>query len=335
MKIQGYAAYKAKDALKEFVYEPATLKPQDVAIKISHCGICHSDIHLIDNDWSVSKYPFIPGHEIVGEVTGRGSQVKDLKIGDRVGVGWESRSCHTCEWCQSGNENLCENNEATCVGRNGGYAERIIVDNQLAFPIPKEIDSPHAAPLMCAGVTVFSPLRRLGVNKNTKVGVVGIGGLGHLAIQFAKALGAEVTAFSTSPGKKAEAKKFGAHNFIIANRENLKKAHDTVDVLLSVVTVDLDWPLWLDVLRQNGKLVVLGASPSDMKVSPGTLLSRQKSIVGSNTGGIPMIKEMLVFAARHGIKPQIEVELLSNVNAALTKVRNNQARYRMVLEIDI
>ncbi len=176
MTIHGFAAYKANAALKEFAYEPGTLGAEHVLIRITHCGICHSDIHLIDDDWGVSKYPFIPGHEIIGEVVGLGSKVSHLEVGNRVGVGWESRSCHECEWCQRGEENLCENNEATCVGRHGGYANGIIVDSRLAFIIPKEIDSAHAAPLMCAGVTVFSPLRRLKVGPKTKVGIIGMAG---------------------------------------------------------------------------------------------------------------------------------------------------------------
>lgn len=332
MNIHGYAAFKAKGALKELAYEPKKLGPQDAAIRITHCGICHSDIHLIDDDWHVSKYPFIPGHEIVGKVTAVGSQVRHLKAGDRVGVGWQAGCCHTCEWCQRGEENLCEDSQPTCVGRHGGYADGVIVDSRLAFVIPDGIESAHAAPLMCAGVTVYAPLSRLGVKPPMKVGVVGIGGLGHLAIQFARAWGCEVTAFSTSPGKKKDAERFGAHRFVVSTKnDEMKKAADSMDVLLSVVTTDLDWPAWMGVLRQNGKLVVLGASPSDMKISPGVLLSRHQSVVGSNTGGIPMINEMLGFAARHHVKPQIETAPLADVNTALAKVRSNKARYRMVL----
>lgn len=334
MKIQGYAAYNAKESLKPLTYEPKALGPFEAVLQITHCGICHSDIHLIDDDWGGSKYPFIPGHEVVGKVTAVGTQVQHLKIGNRVGVGWQAGCCHTCEWCLRGEENLCEESQATCVRRHGGYADGIVVDSRLAFVIPKEIDSAHAAPLMCAGITVYSPLSRLGVKPAMKVGVVGIGGLGHLALQFARAWGCEVTAFSSSPDKDKEAERFGAHRFIVLTRKaEMKQARDSVDVLLSTVSADLDWPEWINVLRQNGKLVVLGASPSDMNVSPGVLLSRQKSVVGSNTGGIPMITEMLTFAARHKVKPQIETAPLAEVNAAIEKVRKNQARYRMVLEV--
>jgi uncharacterized zinc-type alcohol dehydrogenase-like protein len=332
MKIQGYAAFQAKASLKELIYEPKKLEAYEVFVKVTHCGICHSDIHLIDNDWTVSRYPFIPGHEVIGEVTAVGALVKHVKLGDRVGVGWQAGCCHICEWCQRGEENLCEESQPTCVRRHGGYADGIVVDSRLTFVIPQAIDSAYAAPLMCAGITVYSPLIRLGVRASMRVGVIGIGGLGHLALQFASACGCEVIAFSTSPEKKKEAQRFGAHQFILSTQEEqMKKVLDSVDILLSVVTVDLDWPVWIDVLRQNGKLVILGASPSDMKISPGVLLSRHKSVIGSNTGGIPMIHEMLSFAARHQIRPQIETMPLSKVNEAIARVRENKARYRMVL----
>lgn len=333
MKVHGFAAFKAKSDLKEFFYSHPALRADEVAIAITHCGICHSDVHLIDNDWKVSSYPFIPGHEIIGRVTAVGKSVKHLREGDRVGVGWQAGSCHACAWCRRGDENLCPQSAAICVGRHGGYADHVVVDSQFAFVIPPAMDSAYAAPLMCAGITVYAPLKRLGVKAKTKVGIIGMGGLGHLAVQFASAFNAEVTAFSTSSDKKQEVQKLGADHFVLTTEKSqMKAAGSAVDVLLSVVMVDLDWPAWLEVLRPNGKLVILGASPSDMTISPGVLLSSQKSVVGSNTGGIPMMNEMLSFAARHRIRPQIEISPLANVNQALTRVRQNQARYRCVLE---
>lgn len=332
MQISGFAAHQPKSTLKAFSYSSDTLAPHDVLIKITHCGICHSDVHLIDNDWQISQYPFIPGHEIIGTVHGLGPQVNHLKKGQRVGVGWQAGACLNCEFCLSGDENCCAQSKSTTGRRHGGFAKYVVVDSRFAFPIPEKLDSENAAPLLCAGITVYAPLSKF-VRPKQKVGVIGIGGLGHLALQFARAYGCEVTAFSNSPDKKAEALKFGAHHFVVSSKkEEMRKAVSSMDVLLSVVSADLNWPQWFDVLRPNGKLVILGASPSDICVSPGMLIGAQKSIIGNNTGGRAMMGEMLEFAARHNIKAQIELMPLAKVNTALDKVRRNQARYRIVLK---
>ncbi len=332
MIIQGYAAHQARENLKPFSYTPNALAPNDVLINITHCGICHSDVHLIDNDWKCSSYPFIPGHEIVGMVEAVGNAVGHLKQGQRVGVGWQAGSCLNCEFCLGGHDNLCAQSKATCVGRNGGFAKGVIVDSRFAFVIPEALSSENAAPLLCAGVTVYSPLSRL-AHPKMKVGVVGIGGLGHLALQFAHAMGCEVTAFSSSADKKKEAEGFGAHHFVMSSdNAHMQKAAMSQDIILSVVSADLPWPMYINALRPNGSLVILGASPSDMAVSPGALLTQQRSIVGSNTGGRGMISEMLAFAARHQVVAKTEVLPLAEVNTAIAKVRHNQARYRMVLE---
>ncbi len=329
MNISGFAAHKPKTLLKEFSYT-GQLNPNDVLIQITHCGICHSDIHLIDNDWKISKYPFIPGHEVIGLVKGLGDGVEHLSEGQRVGVGWQAGACLNCEFCLQGDENCCSQNQPTCVGRNGGFAEHIIIDSRFAFPIPKKLESENAAPLLCAGITVYSPLAKF-VRPKQKVGVIGIGGLGHLALQFARAYGCEIIAFSGSQDKKKEALSFGAHHFV--STKEINKTKESVDILLSTVSADIDWPKWLHVLRPNGKIIVLGASPSDIKVSPGVLIGGQKSIIGNNIGGRAMMVEMLNFAARHGIKAKTEVLPLAQVNKAIEKVRNNQARYRMVLKV--
>src|SRR5512139_2529524 len=217
MSFHAYAAHARKGPLVPFVYDPSPLGPHDVEIRITHCGICHSDVHLVDGDWGVGSYPMVPGHEIVGTVAALGPEARHLETGQRVGVGWQRGACLGCDLCGTGDENLCPRNEATCVDHHGGFADRIRVDGRFAFPIPDALASENAAPLLCGGATVYSPLRRW-VKPPMRVGVVGIGGLGHLALQFARAMGCEVTAISSSPDKAAEARGFGAHHFL-ATRE--------------------------------------------------------------------------------------------------------------------
>jgi len=332
MPVKCYAAFKAKGQLKEFFYEPKALGPWDVEIKITHCGICHSDIHLIDNDWQISDYPFVPGHEIVGTVIAVGSKVKNLKKGRRVGVGWQTASCMKCEWCLQGEENVCHHYQPTCVGKYGGFAESIRVDSRFAFLIPPSLQSESAAPLLCGGVTVFAPMRRHGVVSGMKMGVIGVGGLGHLAIQFARAMGCEVTAFSSTPAKTKEAKAFGARHFIDSrDARRIQRFERTFDFVLSTVNVNLDWSAYLKVLKPNGKLCVVGAVPKLTGITADALISGQKSLVGSAVGSRCVIQEMLEFAATHKIKSKIEALPLSQVNTAIKKVRANKARYRMVL----
>ena len=332
MTIDCLAAYGAREKLRAFQYEPAELAPLDVELDITHCGICHSDLHLINNDWGFSTFPLVPGHEIVGTVSALGAAVRNFQRGQRVGVGWQAAACMECEQCRSGYENLCARWVPTCVGRYGGYANRIRVDSRFAFPIPSGYDSAEVAPLLCGGITVFTPLREYGVTPLTRVGVIGVGGLGHLALQFAKAFGCEVTAFSSTPAKESEARKFGAHNFISnSNAEALKKAAQSLDFLLSTVPASLDWDTYLNVLRPKGKLCFVGAPPGPLTVSMFPLIIGQRTICGSNTGGPKAIQEMLGFASRHGIKAQVELMHMSEANAALAKVAENRVRYRMVL----
>jgi alcohol/geraniol dehydrogenase (NADP+) len=332
MSIDCLAAHAAKEPLRPYRYEPGELGPGDVELKITHCGICHSDLHLINDDWGLSKYPLVPGHEIIGHVSALGPSVKSLKIGQRVGVGWEASSCLECEYCLRGEENFCAQNQGTCVGRPGGYADRIRVHSHFAFPIPEVIESEAAGPLLCGGITVFTPLRAFEVSPLMRVGVIGIGGLGHLALQFARAFGCEVTAFSSTPGKEAEAKKFGAHHFAAStDTAAMASLGGSFDFLLSTVNVDLDWSAYLGLLRPKGKLCLVGASQAPLNISAFALLVGQKTVCGSNIGGSVMIREMLEFAARHGIRPQVELRPMAEANAALARLAANQARYRMVL----
>jgi len=333
MPIRAWAAPAAGKPLAPFEYEPAPLGPNDVEIAVSHCGICHSDLHLVDNDWGISVYPLVPGHEIVGEVRALGPAVTHLAVGQRVGVGWQRGACLVCEWCLRGEENLCPHNQATCVGHPGGYAEAIRLDARFAFPIPQALASRNAGPLLCGGATVYSPLRRRGVRPEMKVGVIGIGGLGHMALQFARAMGCEVTAFSSTPEKADEARGFGAQRFVVTrDPKALAAERGRHDFILSTLFAPLDWAAYVQALRPNGKLIFVGVPSAPIDLPPGLLLGGQKSIGGSAIGSRHVIAEMLEFAARHKIEAQTETLPMRDVNAAFARLRANKARYRIVLE---
>jgi alcohol/geraniol dehydrogenase (NADP+) len=331
-EIHGLGVHAAGAQLLPYKYDPGTLGAFEVEIKISHCGVCFSDIHLIDNDWGVSKYPFVPGHEIVGTVLAVGSAVKNRAVGDRVGVGWQADSCGFCEWCRQGDEHLCAKSQSTCVGRNGGFADKVRVNSRFAIPVPAALDSEHAAPLMCGGVTVYSPIRNYGVRPSSRVGIIGIGGLGHLGIQFAKAFGAEVTAFSTSKDKEAEARSLGAHQFVNTRDAGaLKRVAGSFDLLLSTVSADQDWQAYVAALRPKGTLCIVGAPPSPIQVQGFPLISGQKAVSGSPTGSPRDLYEMLDVAARHGVKAVTERFAMAKANDAVAKVKKSQVRYRAVL----
>jgi uncharacterized zinc-type alcohol dehydrogenase-like protein len=329
--IHAYAAHGVRRPLRPFAYEPAPLGPNDIELQISHCGICHSDVHLVDGDWGIGTYPMVPGHEIVGTVAALGGEVLHLEPGDRVGVGWQRGACLSCEQCGSGDENLCPANQATCVGHHGGFADRIRLDARFAFPVPDALSSEAVAPLLCGGITVYSPLRRL-ARPTMRVGVVGIGGLGHLGLQFARAMGCEVTAFSSSPDKEAEARGFGAHRFLdVHEPKALASAESSLDFILSTVYVSPDWSGLLNALRPNGTLCLVGAPGEPLSIPPVVLVVGQKSVTGSAIGGRPAIREMLGFAARHGVVARTQVRPLAEADAAFDEVRRGRARYRMVL----
>jgi uncharacterized zinc-type alcohol dehydrogenase-like protein len=330
----GWAALAAKEALTPFTYEPEELGPEQVEIAVSHCGICHSDIHLIDNGWNISKYPFIPGHEIVGTVTARGTAATHLAVGQRVGVGWQRSACLACDLCLDRHDNLCPHQTATCVGHHGGFAGKLRTDGRYAFALPDGLDGPSAAPLLCGGATVFSPLRRYGVDATKSVGVIGIGGLGHIALLMLRAFGCEVTAFSSSESKRDEARAMGAHHFVASrDARELHKHGGRFHLLLSTVHAKLDWITYLKTLRPNGTLCLVGSPPGVLQIPPGSLFQGQKSISASEIGDRATIAEMLAFSARHRIAPVIERMPLGQVNEALDRVRRNEARYRVVLDV--
>jgi uncharacterized zinc-type alcohol dehydrogenase-like protein len=330
--IAGYAALEAKAALVPFSYEPGVLAPYDVELEVTHCGLCYSDIHLVDNDWKKSTYPFIPGHEVVGRVIGRGAEVTHLELGARVGVGWQRSACLHCELCLTGHENLCPTQTATCVGHHGGLAERMIADARFALPIPDALDSAAAAPLLCGGVTVFSPMRRFGVSGTSRVGVIGIGGLGHMALAILKAMGAEIVAFTSTPDKQPQAKRMGAHHCVTSNDiREIRKLAGTLDLILSTVHARLDYITYLQALRPNGVLCMLGGGTGLIQLSQHALLG-QRSLTTGEIGTRAAITELLAFAARHGIAPQIEVAAMADSQLQIDRLRQNAVRYRAVLE---
>lgn len=335
MKVQGYAAMTQGGRLDPYEFELGPLGPHEVQIEVECCGLCHSDVHLIDNDWQISKYPLVPGHEVIGRVVklgGSSADVGGLREGDRVGVGWYCGACLECEHCRRGDQQLCPSNQATCVGRHGGFARSIRVDGRFVLPIPQSLSSEAAAPLLCGGITVYTPLRHMGVQPWHKVGILGVGGLGHMAVQFAAGFGCEVVALSSSKNKEAEVKKLGASHFFATAGATLPgELKDSLDFLLVTVPVDLEWADYLKMLRTDGKLCFVGAVPGTLHIPPDLLLFGRRSVTGSITGGLPYLREMLGFAAQHQIGAMAEVVPMSQVNAAIEKVRKNTARYRMVL----
>lgn len=332
-KVTGYAAMALGNKLVPFVYHPPELKEHDLRMDITHCGLCYTDVHAIDDYFGITGFPFVPGHEIVGRVTELGSSVTGLKKGDRVGIGWQGRSCMKCEWCLRGEEQLCKEVAHNGVWEPyGGFSSSISVDSRFAHPILSDMLSETAAVLLCAGISVYNPLRSNLRGRPLKVGIVGVGGLGHLAIQFAKALGCEVTAISSSPGKKDEAIGFGADHFILASdREALRKQELSFDMHLYTAHSGVDWTMLSLTVRNNGKIVVVGFSDVPVQFEPLELVAHQQSITGSFIGNRAMMREMLSFAQEHGIKPKIELMPMAKVNEAIQRVKENKARYRIVL----
>ena len=330
--IQGFAAHAAGAQLLPYKYEPGDLKPNEVEVSISHCGICHSDVHLIDNDWGISQYPFILGHEVVGTVAAIGSAVRDRSVGQRVGIGWQADSCGICEWCLQGDEHLCAQSQPTCIGRNGGYAGAIRVNSKFAIPVPEALASEGTGPLLCGGITVYSPLRNLNVRPASRVAVIGIGGLGHMALQFARAFGADVTAISTSKDKEAEARSLGANNFVDSHESSAIKAlAGSFDVILNTANADQDWQAYVNALRPKGTLVFLGVPPKPIKLQAFPLIAGQRAVCGWRTGSPRDLHEMLQVAARHQVKAMTELFPMDKCNEAIALVKKNKVRYRAVL----
>ncbi|KAI9227800.1 MAG: putative mannitol dehydrogenase [Piptocephalis tieghemiana] len=342
-KFTGWASKGKDQPLEKWSYQPRPLGSSDVEIKISHCGICASDVYTIDSGWGPTKYPCIVGHEIVGHVTQVGNEVQDLQVGDRVGMGAQARSCLECEECEMQYENYCQGNMVQTYNSvyddgkqaQGGYADYVRVHHHWAFRIPDEIPSAEAASLFCAGITVYSPLKQANVGPDTKVGVVAIGGLGHLALQFARALGArKITAVSHSTSKKEDAMKLGATDFVAtSNPEEVKAANRSLDTLIVTSCGPYtDWTQLFSLVRTWGKVIVVGMPEGTFDGIPPMLMGvRAISLIGSIIGPPRMIKEMLDVAAKKGVRVWCHKRPMSSVNETLAEFRDGKARFRYVL----
>jgi len=333
--IRAYAALSAGKPLEPFAYDSGPLGPEQVEIAITSCGICHSDLSMLDNEWGFSSYPLVGGHEAVGTVVATGEYVKGVKVGDTVGIGWFSGSCLHCPQCLSGNHNLCNTAEQTIVGRYGGFAERVRCHWLWAIPIPKSMDLAKAGPLFCGGITVFGPIVKCGVKPTDRVGVIGIGGLGHLAIQFLGKWGCEVVAFSSSSGKSDAARQLGAHHVVNSrDAKDLARWQGKLDFIISTVNVPLDWDAYFATLAPGGRLHVVGAVLDPIPVKAFTLIGGSKTLSGSPLGSPATIADMLAFCARHNIAPVAEIFPMSKLNDAFEHLRAGKARYRLVVTND-
>jgi uncharacterized zinc-type alcohol dehydrogenase-like protein len=332
--IRGWAAMAANQPLEPYEYDPGPLGAEDVEVAVEHCGICHSDLSVINNDWGNSKFPFVPGHEAVGRVSAVGEHAKRVKVGERVGVGWTASSCMHCRWCLSGEQQLCRRAVATIIGHQGAFAERVRAHWAWAIPLPDDLDATSAGPLLCGGITVFDPLARF-ARPMDRVGVVGIGGLGHLGVKFAAAMGCEVTAFTSHESKFAEARGFGAHQ-VLSSRDSaaVKARKGALDLLLVTVNVPLDWAAMIATLAPKGRMHVVGAVPEPIPVAAFDLIGDLRSVSGSPTGAPVAIERMLEFAARNHVAPQVEHFPMSRVNDALAHLAAGKARYRIVLDAE-
>jgi uncharacterized zinc-type alcohol dehydrogenase-like protein len=320
MKINAYAANTAGARLRPVKYEPEPLGPDDVEVAITHCGICHSDVHLVDGDWG-KVFPCVPGHEIVGTVVNGAGHPP----GTRVGIGWQRSSCGVCEYCRAGDDELCADSQATCMHHFGGFADRIRVNRRFAIMIPAELPSEAAAPLLCGGITVYAPLVRH-AGPGACVAVIGIGGLGHLALQFARALGCEVWAFSRREYKEADAHRLGAHHFSTG-----APPRGALDLVLNTAHAVPNLEAFMPALRPRGVFCQLGATTDTLPVGSLHLISGRRTVCGSAIGSPRAIGEMLALAAACGIAAVTEVAAMTEANAALDRTRKNLARYRMVL----
>ena len=333
--IRAWSAPSAGAKFEQISYDPGPMKGDDVEIDVMACGLCHSDLSLWADEWGISQYPLTPGHEVVGKITQVGDNVTHLKPGDTVGVGWFSRSCLTCDPCMHGDHNMCGSVEQIAVGRHGGFAEKVRVQASWANKLPDGVKPEDAGPLFCGGITVFNPIVQMGVKPTDKVGVVGIGGLGHLAVQFLNAWGCEVTAFTSTGAKAEEAKKLGAHRIVDSRSEEALQAEaGRFDFILTTVAVDLNWQLYLNALGPRGLLHTVGIPPNAIPAHAFQLLSNQRSVSGSPLGSPATIRDMLDFCARHDISPMVERMPMSQIDAAMDKLKNGSPRYRIVLDND-
>ncbi|MEI7931123.1 MAG: NAD(P)-dependent alcohol dehydrogenase [Actinomycetes bacterium] len=342
MKTKGYAVLEASKPLVPFNFDRRELRPNDVALEIQYAGICHSDIHQAREEWGPAIFPMVPGHEIVGVVSEIGSAVTKFKVGDRIGVGVFIDSCRKCSSCKGGLEQYClEGMTGTYNGyerdgktvAQGGYSNLFVVDADYAVSVPANLDMAGVAPLLCAGITLYSPLKNWGAGKGKKVGVIGLGGLGHMGVKFAVALGAHTTVFSHSPNKEADAKAMGAHEFVVTkNPDNFAKLAKDYDLILNTVSADMDLTPFLDLLKLDGTLVLIGLPGKPYEISTPSLLAQRRSIAGSMIGGIAQTQEMLNFCGEHNIVSDVEVIDPDYINEAYERTVASDVKYRFVID---
>ncbi len=341
MKTKGYANHAADQPLEPFQFERRTPGPNDIAIDIEFCGICHSDIHTARSEWGPALYPCVPGHEIVGRVKEVGKEVKSYRTDDLVGVGCLVDSCQKCGSCKEGLEQYCENgwtgtyNSPTKEGdyTKGGYSNLIVVNEKFVLSIPKNLDLAASAPLLCAGITTYSPLKHVGLSKGDKIGVMGLGGLGHMGVKLAASFGAEVTVLSRSPHKKEDAKRLGAHHFILTtSNDEIAPLANHFDYILDTVSTKHDVSQALGWLRRQGTLIMVGASdkPLDLNVFP--LILNRRKIMGSLIGGLPETQEMLNHCGKHNIVSDIELIQPDQINDAYERTLKSDVKYRFVMD---
>lgn len=344
IQTNSYAAYTAGEPLKPWPLERRDPRPHDVVIDIVYCGICHSDIHTVRGEWGEQNWPFVPGHEIVGRVSAVGDGVTLYKVGDQVGVGCMVDSCRTCPPCQKRMEQFCEagfsgtySGIEVGTGRPtyGGYSNKIVVHEDFVLRIPEGLDPAGAAPLLCAGITTYSPLRRWNVGPGMKIGVVGLGGLGHVALKIAKAMGAHVTLFTTSPGKVADGKALGADEVVVSTEPGAMEAHAyTLDFVLDTVSAPHDLDPYLELLKIDGTMTLVGMPEAPHpSPDPASLILKRRSLAGSITGGLTETQEMLDFCAEHGIAADIEMIAMGDVNEAYEKLLAGKVKYRFVIDM--
>ncbi|WP_018631801.1 NAD(P)-dependent alcohol dehydrogenase [Neomegalonema perideroedes] len=339
----GYAAQNAESPLRPWSFQRRDLRPDDVAIEILYCGVCHSDLHTARNDWGGTLYPSVPGHEIVGRVTAVGAQVSGFKPGDMVAVGTLVDSCRSCPACASGEEQFCvQGAVGTYGGRDratgettyGGYSAAIVVRESFVLPLPEGLDPAVAGPILCAGITVWSPLRRWEAGPGTKLGVIGIGGLGHMAIKLGAALGAEVTAITTSAAKAEEAARLGAARTLVSkDPEALKAAAGSLDLIIDTVPVKHDLSPYLPLLGRDGTLVIVGMIGPTEPFHTGLLLRGRRRISGSAVGGIAETRELLAFCAEKGVAPDVEMIEMQGIEAAFARMEKGDVKYRFVIDM--
>lgn len=343
IKSTGYAAQDKSSPLAPWNFERRDPGPQDVVVEILYSGICHSDIHQVRDEWGGSIYPMVPGHEIVGRVTAVGSSVTKFKVGDLAGVGVMVDSCRRCKNCQNHLEQYCEEGmtgtynalERDGVTKaQGGYADNIVTDERYVYNVSSKLDLKGVAPLLCAGITTYSPLRYAKVGKGIKVGVIGLGGLGHLGVKFAVSFGAEVTLISTSPSKKQDADRLGAHKFLLStDKAQMKEYEGYFDVLLNTVSAKHSYNDYLSLLDLNGTMLIVGLPSEPPSMHPGSLITKRRSITGSMIGGTDETQEMLDYCAEHNIVADVELIPMNYVNEAYERVLKSDVKYRFVIDL--